>query len=282
MGLRNPSGNAATAASSAPQFETDTDTLDATSLAGEEGVDFTPPSSEEEAAAATRRAAAAQAKADATAPAPAPTSTAVAPVVKKELSEIIGSKFQPALQEFKDVIDPASLEFDTFSRITVGLDGFSDDQEKDLGKVIKLRLMSWNKRYIVTAGEDDKTANELTRFSLDGITLDNDGSLAADWVKVLKETHGYKDAAIKEYYQLYGFLIATSESGNLVDVPEEDQIIVSIQCPPRSKAQFTNYQITMGVKVSKGILPASDEIVLTQAKEKGKTKSYAKILFSHK
>jgi Fe-S-cluster formation regulator IscX/YfhJ len=216
-------------------------------------------------------------------PRPRPsTSTAVAPVVKKELSEIIGSKFQPALQEFKDVIDPASLEFDTFSRITVGLDGFSDDQEKDLGKVIKLRLMSWNKRYIVTAGEDDKTANELTRFSLDGITLDNDGSLAADWVKVLKETHGYKDAAIKEYYQLYGFLIATSESGNLVDVPEEDQIIVSIQCPPRSKAQFTNYQITMGVKVSKGILPASDEIVLTQAKEKGKTKSYAKILFSHK
>lgn len=284
MGLRNGTASA-NADATQPQFETEE--LPAGSPTGDviDGDAIIAPTSEAEAAARTL--AASSASQTSTPPVTDPQDgvvlgTALAPVVKRDLSAVLGSKFQPALLDMQGVIDPAGLEFDTFPRITVGLDGFSDDKDADLGKIIRIKLMSWNKRYIVTAGEDDSEANELTRFSLDGIHLDNGEGLCKDYVEVLKKTHGYDKAAIKEYYQLYAFLVGKSTGGPMVEVPEEDQMIITIQCPPRSVAQFQRFQIEQGVKISKGILKASDEIVLTQEKVKGKTKNYAKILFNHK
>jgi Fe-S-cluster formation regulator IscX/YfhJ len=203
--------------------------------------------------------------------------TAVAPVQKTALA-LGGAKYQPALQEFKDQIDPSTLDFDTFPRVTVGLDGFSDDKDKDLGNVVKLKLMSWNERFIITPGVDNDEANALVAYSLDGKTIEATGQSTADYLKYLMETEGYKEASIKKYYAIYGFLVESN--GAAVD--PEDQSIVSIQVPPRSVSLFTRYQIERGVKISQGIVQPSDLLVLTMVKAKGKTKNYASIAFSAK
>lgn len=218
-------------------------------------------------------------------PTPVPPAEAAVPAVAAKNVPAVAKKFTPALEEYKGVIDPSTMDFDTFTRITVGLDGFTDDQDVPLGKIIKIQLMSWNERYTVTAGEDNAEANEKVRFSLDGKTIDGTGESVTEYLKVLREVDGYENASVKKYYALYGFLMQTSAPDargypNVVDVDPVDRAIVSIQIPPRSVSLFTRYQITTGVKISQGIIEASDELVLTQGKQAGKTKDYANIQFS--
>ena len=206
------------------------------------------------------------------APAAAPLST-VKPA--NTAMAVAGAKYTPALQEFKDQIDPSTLDFDTFPRVTVGLDGFSDDKETDLGKRIKLKLMSWNERYLVTTGVDTEEANKLVQYSLDGKVIDSTGQSTAEYLAFLK-SEGYKDAEIKKYYAIYGFLCFANDK----DIDQVDQSIVSVQVPPRSVSLFTRFQIEYGVKVAQGIVQPTDVLVLNQLKAKGKAKAYASIEFS--
>lgn len=208
----------------------------------------------------------------AVAAAPAPASTAVGKP---------GIKFTPALQTLKNLIDPHGLDFDTFPRITVGLDGFSNDKKVVLGKEVKLQLLSWNERYVVTTGEqDDDEATALVRFSLDGNMLDDGTKTVKEYIDYLV-SEGYDKSECKKYYALYGFLKGyKDEEGKWHDVEEADQVIVAIQVPPRSIGKFTAYQVEMGIKVGRGILQESDEIMLKQEKAQGKSKAYAAIAFS--
>ena len=192
------------------------------------------------------------------------------------------ARYKPAFEDFKNQIDPSTLDFDTFPRMKVGLGGFSDDKQVEFGKRIVLRLMSWNERWTVTAGEDNDEANALVRFSLDGKTIDGTGELVADYIKNLKEVEGYTKAESKKYYAIYGFLVAGCAEGEktLVGIDPASQPIISVQVPPRSVSQFTRLQIEQGVKVSQGVLQPTDTILLTQIKNKGKTKDYAGIEFT--
>lgn len=241
-----------------------------------------------EASAAAATAAATKTTTNATAanePQHQETATALAPAKPQggAVSAQVGAgRFKPALADLQNVINPASLEFDTFRRITVGLDGFSDENETELGKKVKISVMSWNERFVVSPGVQSAEANEKVKYSLDGHVCD-DGTPVADYLKVLKDVEGYDKAAVKKYLTIYGFLIATSADGkDLVDIPAEDREIVAVQVPPRSLPLFTRFQIEQGVKISSGILQPSDEMVLTQEKVKGKTTTYASIKFSAK
>lgn len=236
---------------------------------------------EKTAESANDNAAGAEAGADeagAAAPTAPAATTAVATAGKSLPAAAGGSKFQQALTEYQNVIDPASLDFDTFPRITVGLDGFSNDKEEELGKKLKLKLMSWNERFIVSPGVDNAEANEKVRYSLDGVTIDGTGESVAEYLKVLKEVDGYDEAAVKKYYTLYGFL--TEKDG--VPVDPVDQEIVAVQVPPRSVSLFTRYQIEQGVKIATKVVQPTDELFLIQEKIKGKSKTYASIKFSAK
>lgn len=252
MGLRKPAENATAAA--APEFEDDSNVAVAEQP---EVISASAPD-----------------------PVQAPASTSNAISAAKPTAVAIGAKYKPALEQFKNQIDPSTLDFDTFPRVTVGLDGFSDDKKAELGKKIVLRMMSWNERYIVTPGKDDEEANALVKYSLDGKTIDGTGESVADYIKMLKEVEGYTDAACKKYYSIYGFMTAHSKEGQLDQIDPAEQPIVSIQVPPRSVSLFTRFQIEHGVKVAQGIVPETDLVLLTQEKTTGKTKAYASIKFS--
>lgn len=230
--------------------------------------------------AATAAAAAAIDTASDTAAAAIPaaaSTTAIAPVAPKALSTVVGKKFAPALSTYSNVFDPSSLAFNTFNRVTVDLGGFNDADKKELGNDIVLQLMSFNERYAITPGVQDDDATQHVRYSLDGKTIDGTGESVLDYLKVLREVEGYTNADVKKYLALYGFLVKQDDT--VID--PADRQIVEIQVPPMSVAYFTRFQIETGVKISQGVLQASDLIGIKVEKAQGKTTKYAAIKFSY-
>lgn len=188
-----------------------------------------------------------------------------------------GKGFKKALAQFENAIDPTTLEFNTLNRVTVGLDGFSDEREVDLGKKIAMEMLSYNERFVVTTGaQNDKEADKLVKFSPDG-KVTEDGTDVNEYIAYLKE-QGYDKAAKKKYLALIGFLVY--KDGN--EIEPEDREIISVQIPPMSVALFTRYQMTHGVKVSQGVAEDSPILFLTQEKVKGDKTNYASINFSSK
>lgn len=254
--------------------------------AGEPTATVVAPATEAEAKA--EMAAAKEEAAPAAAPeAKAATSTAVAPAAKSSLTTVLAKKFQPALADFENVIPAGSVDFNTFVRVTVGLDGFSDSEGNELGDEIHMQLMSFNSRWVVTPGVQDAEATELVKYSADGKTIDGtDGDSIFDYLEYLKKSEGYEKAAIKEYLAIYGFLTHASqkEGKQLVfgEIPPEDRQIIELQVPPQSRALFQRYQIEAGVKISQGIIPATDVLVCRQDKVEGKNQKYAQIKFNYK
>ncbi len=237
-----------------------------------------------ETAAETKTAAPAETKtveAETKVEAAASTETAVAVKPATAVSTVVSKKFQASLQEYHNAIDPVGLDFNTFSRVTVGLDGFSDDKQIDLGKEIRLELMSYNDRYVVSPGVDNDEAKAFVRYSLDGVVIDSGedaGMLVADYLKNLKEVEGYKDASVKQYLNIVGFLTHANDA----EIIPEDRIIISLQVPPQSRAVFSRHQITMGVKVAQKIMAETNTLVCRQHKAVNGTTKYATIDFSHK
>lgn len=198
--------------------------------------------------------------------------TAIAAAKTGGLLAKVGNKFVQAFEAQKNAFDPRSLDYDTFPRLTVGLDGFSDDSKTDYGKEITLQILSWNETHSVSPGGPiTPESTKLVRYSLDGITIDETGESTAEYVKFLKESEGYFEASIKKYVALYGMLVGGAHEGRMV----------SVQIPPRSVAKFQGYRIEHGVKVASGQADANSDVVkLTQIKVDGKSTKYAAVQFS--
>jgi hypothetical protein len=210
------------------------------------------------------------------------TETAVAVKAEGALVVAKSKKFVGALSEKENNFDPTALDFNTFPRVTVGLDGFSNDDGTDLGKTIQLEVLSYNTRWVASPGTDDDEAKKLVRYSLDGKTIDSTGDDNGQdifaYIEEMKKVHGYEDAGLKKYLAIYGFMVASNDE----IIAEEDREIVALQVPPQSRALFDRYQITRGVQLSRGVVKASDIVVCRQEKKTGGSKKYALIHFAAK
>lgn len=187
---------------------------------------------------------------------PAPTAVAVAPAAKP-------AKFVPALTDLQNAIDIQTIEgmgVGGLPRVTVDLGGFMLDATTTLGTQIKIQLMSWNVKYAVTAGSDDKEAKDMYKVSYDGETLVGGGSVA-EYINWLKTVKGYDKAGTKQYIDLWAVLLEAN--GKAV----EDQQIVSIQVAPYSVSKFHGLQLQLGVNQARG-MAVSDVLILTA--ERGK------------
>lgn len=182
-------------------------------------------------------------------------------------------KATAALSDYENALP--EVDFGTFPRITVDLGGFEMDKEV-LGESIKLELMSWAYRYVLTPGEDNKEANALVKYSNDGVVLsDGSGVTVADYLNTLKAVHGYEAAAKKTYIDLTGLLLAKGDK----PVPEDDQVIVQVQLSPQSVKQFSGYRITKGVmEVRKGT-SSGNVLTMTRARGEFGTNKFAYVTF---
>jgi Fe-S-cluster formation regulator IscX/YfhJ len=279
-------------ANAKPTFEgMDEGTATATAVAEKPTVAVTEmaeqPAAEATTAAAATAAEAAPAAAPEAAAAEAAKTTAVAISNAKAGAVTVSKKFVGALSDLENVFDPSTLDFNTFPRVVVGLDGFSKD-DLDLGKKIKLEVMSYNTRYVASPGDDSDEAKKLVRYSLDGKTIsssgDDNGMDIFAYIQEMKTVHGMADAGLKEYLSIFGFLVAADDAeGKFNEIDEADREIVELQVPPQSRALFTRYQMTEGVKIQRGVTEATPYVVCTQEKKQGSgTKKFALIHFSNK
>lgn len=207
--------------------------------------------------------------------------TAVAQVKATAVALGNSKKFVGALSNLENVFDPASLDFNTFPRVVVGLDGFSDDSDNDLGKEIGIEVLSFNTRFTISPGVDSEEAKPHVRFSLDGKVLDcpsnpeEHGMAVTDYLDTLRTTMGYKDASMKEYVSIYGFM--TYANSAMID--PADRQIVGLQVPPQSRPLFDRYKITQGLLQSRGVAPKHAGIRCQQEKVTGGNRKYAQIKF---
>lgn len=211
-------------------------------------------------------------------------STAVAVAAPAGGAVAVTKKFVGALAGKENQLDPASLDFNTFPRITVGLDGFSNDSDVDLGKEIRLEVLSFNDRYVLSPGTDDDESKVHVRYSLDGKTIQSsdtdeyNGMACADYISLLQNTHGLDNASMKKYLSVYGMMIYANDA----PIPDEDQEIVALQVPPQSRALFERYRINQGVKIARGVSKENDVVFCRQEKKVGNGKKYALINFAAK
>lgn len=180
------------------------------------------------------------------------------------LSPLTAGTVLKQLQNAIPTTDLESLGFGVFPRVTVGLDGFSIDKTKELGKKIKIEVLSWSYVWIITHGENNNAeADKLIRTSYDGVNLKGGEGSVADYIKFLKEVEGYEKAAVKQYAEVYANLLWTEAGG---DVAPEDLQIVQVSLSPQSVGQWGRYMLESGLRRARGI-EDTNVVVLTQEKK---------------
>lgn len=189
-------------------------------------------------------------------------------------------KFTAALAQYEDVFtsELQGMGIGTFSRVVVGLDGFTMDKTKELGNEIGIEVMSWNHLFLVSAGVNDAEANELVKYSHDGKTIDGSGQSVAEYLEHLRKVEGYEKASVKTYIELWGHL--TSAAGKVI--PSEDRQIVVVSLSPQSVNQFKRYQLEKGVKVSRGYCEETSNLILRKEKKTLKNNNFGVVFFSDK
>lgn len=163
-----------------------------------------------------------------------------------------GTKYNgPAFDGMRDLIDPTSIDFNTFPRVRVRIDGFIDEEDDVLGKQIVFELMSFSDRYVVTTGVEGK--EDLAKFSVDGITIDSTQQSVKDYIEYLK-AEGFKDAESKKYMDVYGIVLginATEKPEDMKFLGEDEQEIICFQVPPASIGKFNRLRINEGVRMAR-------------------------------
>lgn len=190
------------------------------------------------------------------------------------------ARYVPAYTTYANVISPEDIEAigsGTFPRVTCDVGGAQLDKREELGKVIKLELVSWNYRYVVTTGAktDDSEANALVRFSYDGETISGTGQKIAEYIAFLK-MEGYDKANVKTYLELWGNLSAK----NGQDISPETRQMVQVQLSPQSVNQFKRFQLEKGMKISRGFCEEDPMITLTVEKKTIAPNSFGIFVFS--
>ncbi len=187
----------------------------------------------------------------------------------KAMNTAVGaaSKIKAAYSDFHNVIsleDVEGMGVGAFPRVTVDLGGFMLDKE-EIGSEIRLDLLSWNFRYMVTTGANDEEAKKKVKVSYDGETVAGTGESVKDAVETFKE-EGYEDASCKCYVDLWGSLI--TKGG--VELEEADRPLVQIQLSPESVKKFKAFQVEVGFKQARGLI--SDTPTITIKAQRGEWK----------
>ena len=170
-----------------------------------------------------------------------------------------------ALKQLQNAIPPSELEnlgIGVFPRITVGLDGFSRDKTKELGKKIAIEVLSWSYVWLVTTGEQNNDeANKLIRSSYDGKNLKAGEGSIEEYVKYLK-SEGYDKTSVKQYAEVYANVVWSESLG---DVSVDEREIVQVSLSPQTVGQWGRYLLESGLRRAKGV-EDSNVVTLTQEK----------------
>lgn len=150
---------------------------------------------------------------------------------------------------------------------------------EDLGARIRFEPISFNRRWAVGTGTDDKEANEKFAVSYDGVTLagaKHGGMKVTDYVNAL-QAEGYEKAGVSEYLDLFCFIVWTEKGG---DIPNDQREMVLLQCSPTSRGAWTAFMTTRGLLEAKGIVKPLEIVEATAEKRISGNNKYTNFSFS--
>lgn len=174
-----------------------------------------------------------------------------------------------------DVVESLSL---AVPRVKGEQGSFFKGQE-DLGSKLRFEPISFNKRWAVGTGEDDKESAEKFAVSYDGVVLagaKHGGMKVTDYVESLK-AEGYSKANVAEYMDMFCFLTWTEKGG---DIPNDQREMVLLQCSPTSKGAWTAFMTTRGLLEARGIAKPLEIVEATAEKRISGNNKYTNFSFS--
>lgn len=196
---------------------------------------------------------------------------------KGEVSTTVGRSFEPAFKDKCGVFDTATVEGLAMSAPRIkGEQGALFLGQEDLGDVIEFELVSFNHRWALGSGENDKEARDYFRVSYDNTTISGDGMLISDYMDDLK-SKGFKRAKKSPYLDLWGFVVWSKNKGA---IPVDERKLVCLQCSQTSMGAFTGFATTRGLLESRGVAKPIDVIgVHAEKKMNSKQDKYTNFSF---
>lgn len=196
---------------------------------------------------------------------------------KKEVSTTVGRSFEPAFKDKCGVFDTATVEGLAMSAPRIkGEQGALFLGQEDLGDAIEFELVSFNHRWALGSGENDKEARDYFRVSYDNTTISGDGTLISDYMDDLK-SKGFKRAKKSPYLDLWGFVVWSKNKGA---IPVDERKLACLQCSQTSMGAFTGFATTRGLLESRGVAKPIDVIgVHAEKKMNSKQDKYTNFSF---
>ena len=179
------------------------------------------------------------------------TSTAVAPAAATTAVTAPRASFATAYGEFNGAFDVQTVTDMSMNvpRITGEQGSLFLSKTEELGEKVKVEIMSYNPRWVISTGEKkEKNAetNDFLRFSYDG-KVTTKGENVETYIDSLK-AQGFKNASAEQYLDIYGLLVWSSKGG---DVPEDTPKFINVQCSPTSRGAFVTFTKVQGVLASR-------------------------------
>lgn len=208
-----------------------------------------------------------------TAEKPAPAS-----VPARAASTAVGQakKFSKAFSEFENMLDTMTVESLSLAAPRIkGEQGSMFLGDKDLGDTIHFELVSYNARWVIGSGENDKEAKDYFRVSYDNKTLTT-GEDAAAYLESLK-AQGFKKAKKSPYLDVWGFVTWSAKNGP-IDV--ESRQLACLQCSQTSLGAFMAFATTRGLLMKAGLVEELSTIEVKALKQVNGTNKYTNFGFA--
>lgn len=203
---------------------------------------------------------------DTDAEAAAQASTAIAKAASTGVSTNV-RKFEPAFKDKNNVFDNATVEGLSMAAPRIkGEQGSMALGDQDLGEAIQFELVSFNPRWAIGTGENDKEAKDFFRVSLDNETISGEGTLVTDYLNTLR-AKGFAKAKKSPYMDLWGFVTWSSKTGA---IPVDERQLACLQCSQTSMGNWTSFCTSRGLLEQSGRVKPIDLIEVHAQKQSNK------------
>lgn len=224
----------------------------------------------------------AQSEEDVFTPAPEAQPAASAPVAPAQQNTAVGAVRPPLVKAFHDKelaipIEDVRQWFMPSPHITSVSGGCKHSVKGNLGKSFVFQVDSYNVRFLVVPGSNDKEAKMLVRNSYDKINLDDGSGTVKDYVDGLK-AQGYAKANVAEYCDLWG-RVTWSEKFGPTD-PNDDEWDARVQLSSTSANNFNYFCGKRGKVESSGLAEKLECVEITAVALEGKNGDYTNFSFS--
>ena len=193
-------------------------------------------------------------------------STAIAKAASTGVSTNV-RKFEPAFKDKNNVFDNATVEGLSMAAPRIkGEQGSMALGDQDLGEAIQFELVSFNHRWAIGTGENDKESKDFFRVSLDNETISGEGTLVTDYLNTLR-AKGFAKAKKSPYMDLWGFVTWSSKTGA---IPVDERQLACLQCSQTSMGNWTSFCTSRGLLEQSGRVKPIDLIEVHAVKQSNK------------